>query len=205
MKKLLFFLCILLSTNAIGQHSWTEGTIYLKNGTIKQGLIKIPQISKDFIAFNGTQRVKFKTDKKARKEKFDHTQVEKVVFTTADGEAVAYIYIPVSEKKHELFTKIVKGKANLYARSVSYTESFAGDCPNGGMAFLNSGDYEEFYVWREGEKTASPLITLRISRSFRKRAMEYFADCPALVEKLENRSYRNENIEDVVKSYNNCN
>lgn len=206
MKKLLLFLCFFISIHAIAQHSWTAGTVYLKNGTVKEGLLRITRVSKDFIAFNGKQRVKFKATKEAKKEKFDHTQVEKVVFDNADAETVEYVYIPVSETKHELFTKIVNGKADLYARVVSFT---ANDCFPGTInrtwAMFNGDDSEEFYVWREGEKIASPLITLRISRSFRKRAMEYFADCPELVEKLEDRSYRDENIKDVVKTYNNCN
>ena len=204
MKKLLLFLCFFISVHAIGQHSWTEGTVYLKNGTVKEGLLRITRVSKDYIAFNGKQRVKFKVNEEAKKEKYGHTQVEKVVFKNADAETVEYVYIPVSEKKYELFTKIVNGKADLYARIVSFTSGCYPAPVNRRWAPFNGNDSEEFYVWREGEKTASPLITLRVSRSFKKRAMEYFADCPALVEKLEDKSYGEENIEDVVKDYNNC-
>jgi hypothetical protein len=68
----------------------------------------------------------------------------------------------------------------------------------------NFEDYDEFYVHREGEKIAAPLITLRISRSFRKRAMEYFSDCSNVVTKLKERDYRKQDIETVVKAYNNC-
>ncbi|MEM6684904.1 MAG: hypothetical protein AAF617_03825 [Bacteroidota bacterium] len=205
MKKLLLFLCFFISIHAIGQHKWTEGTIHLKNGIVKEGLLRITRISKDYIVFNGKQRVKFKANEKAKKEKYDHTQIDKVVFKNADEETVEYVYIPVSEKKHELFTKIVNGKADLYARIVSFTSRCYPAPVNRAWAPFNGSDSEEFYVWREGEKTASPLITLRVSRSFKKRAMEYFADCPAIVEKLEDKSYQEENIEDVVKAYNNCN
>jgi len=204
MKKILCLLCIFLSTYAFSQHSWTEGTLYLKNGTVKTGLLKFPQVSKDLIAFNGKQKVKFKKNKKAKKQKYDHKQVDKVVFSFPDSDEATYVYIAVAKKKYELFEKIVEGKATLYARSVSYTRTVGHDFMTNQPVFYDFNDYDEFYVKKESENIASPLITLRISRSFKKRAMEYFANCPGLVAKLKDKTYRKEDIKEVVTIYNNC-
>ena len=204
MKKLLLFICFFISIHAIGQHGWTEGTIYLKNGTVKEGLITFPRVSKDYITFNRKQRVRFKTHKKAKRERFDHTQIAKIIFDYDDKASTEYVYIPTTEKKYELFEKIVTGKATLYARSVNYTGNVGSDGATGMSGVCTWEDYNEFYILREGEEIASPLITFRISRSFRKRAMEYFSDCPAIVEKLEDKSYKKDDIKDVVESYNNC-
>ena len=60
MKKIVLLICILVSFQTFAQHGWTEGTLYLKNGTAKNGLIKFPRVSKDLISFSGKQKVKFK-------------------------------------------------------------------------------------------------------------------------------------------------
>ncbi|MEM6718329.1 MAG: hypothetical protein AAF611_03340 [Bacteroidota bacterium] len=208
MKKLLFLLCFIISIHAFGQHTWTEGTLHLNNGIVKKGLIIFPQVSKDLILFPKKQRVLFKANKKAKKEKYDHKNVEKVVFINADKEAEEYIYIPVSKKRHELFKKIVEGKATLYSRIVAYTEGSSGEQElsfTDDFVMTDLNDYGEFYVLREGEKIASPLITLRLSRSFKKRAMEYFSDCPEIVAKLKDKTFRQEDIKEVVTMYNQCN
>lgn len=205
MKKVIFLLCMFIGLQTFAQHNWTEGTIYLQNGTAKKGLIKFPRVSKDLIAFNGKQKVRFKKNRKAKKEKYDYTQVDKIVFTPSETETEIYEYIPVSKKKYQLFKRIVNGDAMLYARSVSYTTATAYHPGTLQPILYNFNDFDEFYVWKKGEKIASPLITIRISRSFKKRAMEYFADCPSLVNKLEDRTYRKENIKEVVTIYNNCN
>ncbi|MGH1387408.1 hypothetical protein [Kordia sp.] len=206
MKKIVLLICILVSFQTFAQHGWTEGTLYLKNGTAKNGLIKFPRVSKDLISFSGKQKVKFKKNKKAKKEKFDHKQVDKIVFTYEDSQTAVYRYIAVSNKKHELFKVITKGTTTLYARSVSYTSSPAVFHPGTMQPIMyDFNDFDEFYVLKKGEKIALPLITIRISRSFKKRAMEYFADCPRVVAKLKDKTYRKEDVETVVKAYNNCN
>lgn len=189
----------------MGQFRWAEGTVYLKNGIIKEGLVKLDRVSKDIIAFNGKQRVKFKSQKKAKKEKYDHTQVEKVIFHNLDEESVEFVYVQISDKKHELFTKKVEGKADLYVRTVRYTTCWEANDVEDIPMYLEGGENMEYYVLREGEKIASPLITVRFfSKSFTKRAVAYFSDCPALVEKLESKSIRGKQIEEVVTIYNNC-
>jgi len=203
MKKLLFFLCFFVSIHSFGQHDWTEGTLYLKNGTVKKGLIKFPQISKDLIAFNGKQKVKFKVNKKATQEKYDHNTVTKIEFVNSDENIDIYEYVPVTKRKYQLFKRIVSGKATLYGRIVTQTDRT--HIPGRIMpVHVNIENYDEFYVIREGEKIASPLITTKIFSSFRRKAMKYFADCPRLVEKLKNKSYTEKNIEHIVVVYNNC-
>lgn len=103
---------------------------------------------------------------------------------------------------------INSGKATLYARKVSISSGGPsyGAGINGGFTYWNYtySNFNEFYVLREGEKIATPLITARISRSFKKRAKEYFFDCPELVQGLENRIYVKSDVKEVVKFYSDC-
>jgi len=49
------------------------------------------------------------------------------------------------------------------------------------------------------------LLTVRLSRSFRHRASEYFKDCPSLALKIEERIMDEYDIIDIVKEYNTLN
>lgn len=208
-NKIILLLCALTLTFSYGQYDWTKGKLILKNGDTLIGQIKLPMISKDLIAINGKEKVKFRKNRKSKKVKYDEDQVQKVIFRNSDTEVAYFEYIQTSKNKRGLFKIISNGKATLYARSVSVSSStpmyMAG--PNGGTWnhwHYSFNDFNEFYVSRKNEEIASPLITARISRSFKKRAMEYFSDCPEVVSKLEDRTYIKDDIKDVVDEYNEC-
>lgn len=211
---LAFFL--LTATFSYAQYDWTEGRIVLKNGDTITGQIELPMVSKDLITFGGSEKVKYRKDHKSEKIKYDETQVSQIIFKRSDTEIAYFEYVPVSDKHKGIFKVITRGKATLYGRMVSVTSSgyrngigvgFGSPVSNnvpGGIWMYNSNDLDEFYVLRPNETVAEPLVTARISRSFKKRAMDYFSDCPALVAKLEEGMYKNTNAREVVEFYNNC-
>lgn len=207
--KITLLFCLLTISLTYGQYDWTKGKLVLKNGDTLKGQIKLPMISKNLVAFNGKEKVKYRKNRKSKKIKYDETKVEKVIFRNSDTEIAFFEYIPISKKKKGLFKVISSGKATLYARTVSMTSStpmYMGG-PNGGTWNhwnYSFSDFNEFYVLKEDEANASPLITARLSRSFKKRAMEYFSDCPNLVSKLDKRMYVKDDIKDVIDEYNEC-
>ncbi|MBA6155886.1 hypothetical protein H3Z83_05045 [Tenacibaculum sp. S7007] len=192
----LTFLFCITSSFCFSQYDWTEGEINLKNGQTVFGLVKIPIISKNFVSFNGKSKIKLKDKTTGSKTKFEEHQVELIKFNYSNSEVAYYKYIPISKKRKEIFCVIFSGKATLYARVVGTSSS------NPGM--MSSHGINEFYVLRDNEKIATPLITARPSRSFRKRAISYFNDCPTLVEKLKSRVFSKKDIITVIKEYNNC-
>lgn len=194
-----FFLSIPILCNA--QYSWTNGQLVLNNGETLNGQIKIPMVSKNLIAFNGKEKVSYRTNRKSKKIKYGAEEVKMILFKNSIAGTAYFEYIPISENKKGLFQVIAKGKATLNARSVSVTSASG---PAGGFQMYSFNNFNEFYVIREGEKLALPMITARPSRSFRKRAMEYFSDCPRVVLKLESRIYKKEDIKSVVEEYNEC-
>ena len=208
--KITLLFCLLTISFSYGQYNWTKGELVLKNGDTLRGQIKLPMISKDLLAFNGKEKVKYRKDRKSKKVKYDETRVKKVIFRNSDTEIAFFEYLQTTKNKKGLFKVISSGKATLYARSVSVTSStpmYMGG-PNGGTWNhwnYSYSDLNEFYVLREKEKIASPLITARISSSFKKRAMEYFSDCSKLISKLEEKIYVKDDIKDVVDEYNQCN
>ncbi|WP_146104884.1 hypothetical protein [Polaribacter gangjinensis] len=206
--KITIVLCLLTVSVTYGQYAWTKGKLVLLTGDTLIGYIKLPMISKDLITINGKEKVKYRKNKNYKNVKYDETQVKKVIFINADSEIALYEYVQTSKNTKGLFKVISAGKATLYARSVSLTTTtptYMGGAYGGTWNYNYSfKDFSEFYVKRENEEIASPMITARISSSFKKRAMEYFADCPYLVAKLDEKRYTKEDIKDVVDKYNEC-
>lgn len=219
-KITLLLLINLMATLGYAQYDWTKGILVLKNGDTLVGEIELPMISKNLIAFNGEEKVKFRKDRKSEKVKYDETQVRKVIFKNSDTEIAYFEYVKLSETDKGLFKVITAGKVTLYARSVSVSSGnymhgggfggFNGGGFNGGgfngvgMWSYSYSDFNEFYALKDSETIASPLITAGISRSFKKRAIDYFYDCPKLVSQLENSTYKKDDIKEVVNFYNKC-
>lgn len=208
--KLTLLFCLLTISFSYSQYNWTEGELVLKNGSTLKGKIKLPVLSKNLLAINGKEKVKYRTDRKSKTKKYDESQVEKVIFRKSDTEVAYFEYIATSKNKKGLFKVISAGKATLYARSVSISHStpmYMGAGPHTNTVnfwHYSFSDFNEFYVIREREQIASPLITARLSSTFKKRAMAYFSDCPEVASKLEEKIYVKNDIKKVVDSYNQC-
>lgn len=207
--KITLFFCLLTISLTYGQYDWTKGELILKNGDTLKGQIKLPIISKNLVAFNGKEEVKYRKNRESNNIKYDETKVKKVIFRNSDTEIAFFEYVQTSKNKKGLFKVISSGKTTLYARSVSITSStpiYMGGSNGGTWNHWNYSfsDFNEFYILKEKAKIARPLITARISRSFKKRAMEYFSDCPNLVSKLDERIYVKDDIKDIVDEYNEC-
>lgn len=195
-------LLIFSISNSVAQDGWIEGEIFLKNGESKAGLIKLGKVSKDLIAIGGDNIVKYKPAKKGKKKKYREPEIDHIILDEAGGGYNGYYeYVAVSESKRQLFRAVLTGNVILYHRFVNMTSSSAG---GGGMMMSSTYNVDEYYVLREGGTIAMPLITGRISKSFRHRASNFFSDCPIVVAKLQNKSYRKRDIEKVVAAYNNC-
>jgi hypothetical protein len=169
-------------------------------------------ISHSLITFNKHEKVQYRIDESSKKSKYDESQVKKILFTNSDTAVTYFEYVQISKNKKGLLRVVSTGKATLYARSVRIHNSapmYTGN-PNGG-AWVNSGfssngikDFNEFYVIKDEEKIASPLITAGAFESFRQRAMEYFYDCPILADKIDRKIYGIHNVKAVVDEYNQC-
>ena len=206
-KITLLLLINMIAVASYGQYDWTQGQLILKNADTLVGEIRLPMISKNIVAIHGEEKISFRKDRKSEKVKYGESQVDKVIFKKSDSEVAYFEYINLSDTKKGLFKIITKGKANLYARNVSISSGgyMTSGGVSGGMWNYSTTDFNEFYILRENESAVSPLVTAGISRSFNKRAIEYFSDCPSLVSKLEAGIYGKNDILKVVEEYNkNC-
>lgn len=104
MKRLIAFAIFLfMAISSYSQYDWTEGKLILKNGDTLKGQMKLPIISKNLVAINGKEKVRYRKHRKAKKEKFDETRVEELIFKNSDFETGYFRHIQTSENKKRSF------------------------------------------------------------------------------------------------------
>lgn len=202
----MFFFSIALS---YGQYDWTRGELILENGETLYGQIKLPTVSKKMLNNGGNEKVKFRRDRKGKTQKFDKTEVDQIIFRQGDTQVAHFEYVPISNNKESIFQVITRGHVSLYVRKVSVSTTSPNYRSKKNEDILPYWNYsynetDEYYVKREREDIATPLITAAILSSFKKKATKYFSDCPDLIYKLENKILIKDDIKAVVEEYNEC-
>lgn len=194
----LFFFGIIFTANSQKQTC----TIYFDDNTVVTGLGKIR--SDNFI--------KFKLDKDAESTDYDPMIIDKIII---EHDGVSQIYKYKKEKNgFPLWLKVVtEGKVTLYKNDISgfnfplmMNNGFGGMNNNFGGMNVTTGSSVNYYV-ANGEEHEVFLITSlgSITKNFKKAASDFFKDCPILVEKINNKEYKKDDIYNVVKFYNtNC-
>lgn len=220
-KQIFFLLAFLLCLNlSFAQYGWTDAEVYLKNGKTLIGEAKIPMMS---AALNlKKEQLKYKKDKKGKKSKYKPQEIDSIVFTIHYTERVnkkkvektrVETYIPVflnKKKTKQGFVEVlVEGKLRLVGRTVMVQSGgmwVPGPGVNAAPVYQPGfmGSHNQVMFLREGEK---PVVfnQANILKSFRKRAMEYFEDCPSLRSKLDNKEFKMKDLQEIVRYYNsNC-
>jgi hypothetical protein len=222
MKTYFKLLVFIISFNfSYGQYDWTDAEVYLKNGNVLNGEAKLTMMA---AAMNlSTEKLKFRTKDKKNKSKYTPEDIEYVVFTinpnnrdkknrvrTSRTEKYIPVYLNKNQTKLGFVELLVDGELRLVARTVSvnsgggWTQTGApGSAPTYTPGFM--GSHNQVMFLKEGEKP-EVFNDANIFKSFRKRAMDYFEDCPSLVNKLEKKEFVDDDLREIVKYYNStCN
>ncbi|SIT11983.1 hypothetical protein SAMN05421766_11149 [Zobellia uliginosa] len=194
----LIFTFILIGFIYGQDNTWNEGELFLKNGESKKGLIKVGYHNKALTLSANDQTVFFKSDKRAKKEKFKQEHVD--YFINSGNEY--YTYIPVSKNKRQLFKRIIEGKASLYVRRYYSGRSEHTNNLNG-MKTTSFNHDIEYYILKKGESKANLYLADKVL-SVRKKALKYFSDCPSLIKELKAKKYGRKYFREIVEEYNKC-
>ena len=111
MRSTLFIIGFLFSSLVYSQYSWTPAVVTLKNGSVLTGEAKIPQVGAAF-NFGGTEKVKFRTERKSKKQKYKIQEVDNILFTVTFNERVngerientafeTYVPVLISKRKRK--------------------------------------------------------------------------------------------------------
>jgi hypothetical protein len=118
------------------------------------------------------------------------------------------VYLGWSQKKYSKsaiwLNRIDSGEVRLY---VTYTTLSAPGTIQNGIITNQGGSarFSDYYVIRDNEPAAklyATISSLNNNQTFKAKAPLYFADYPALVEKIKNKEYTWKNLMEVVKIYN---
>ncbi len=191
MKKISIIFILMMSIFANAQKQ--RATITLNNGTVKQGLAKIKELFFE---------IKFRTKKGAKKEFFDFEEIKSITIDE-EGEMITYevkykIKKPEKNAKIEnsripyLFQVIVKGKVSLYAIQYNnestmnrgFNTMMIGDH---NIVTGNNGTIPLYYL----SKGSDDYVTYfaNSGKKFQKKGIEYFSDCPDLVQKIKDKVF----------------
>ncbi|WP_300566057.1 hypothetical protein [Flavobacterium sp.] len=198
MKKTIFLIFCLLFT-AIGFSQKQRCTIYFNDGTTLAGLGRL----KD----DGT--VKFKATEDSKNEIISKGNIEKVELNE-EGTIEVYKYKRLSSDFQKWLKEIVNGEVSLYTSDVSgmYGPSIGTGFSTmggvgGGIAFGTGGNVTYYYVCHKLDTAVFRITSFgNISKNFKNTASEYFKDCPELVKKIEDKTFKKDDIEEVVRFYN---
>lgn len=185
------------------EDGWHKGRIKLKSGAKREGLVKVSKYGSANKAI-----IKFKQYKKAQEEQFTHVLVDTLyLIDSKNNEETKFKFVELFKDKIYLMKIVSEGKATIYGRQKQVT-LWAMGTPGYGppiTTFLvpfSVGKYNEFFAIRDGEEFPSAIITVDLKKGFKKKASEYFKDCPSLVEKIMKKEFKKKDIEKVGEYYN---
>jgi hypothetical protein len=96
-------------------------------------------------------------------------------------------FVRTSDKYGKIMELIESGKCNAYV----------------GIGSLGSTVSVDYYVLREGEQIATMIGSKNVVTfyNFKKTALEYFKDCPVIIERI-NKNFKRKKIKELVELYN---
>jgi len=194
--SLLFFFSI--TSNVFSQKK--KCIIYFKDNTTIEGLGKI----------KSDGAIKFKLNEDSDSKIYEADLIDKIKINE-NGLTQTYKYLKEKNNFPLWLKVIVEGKVNLYKNDISGFNfgPMAGSGFGGGFGApmaMSSGPVIYYYVSHEGDAEVFKITSIgNISKNFKNAASEFFKDCPALVEKINTKTFRKDDIEEVVNFYNkNC-
>jgi hypothetical protein len=201
-KHIIIIITILTFSTSFAQYNWTPGKLYLKNGEVLKGYIKIPTSSIPLTPISlGRSKLKYKTKLGSKTEKFDQTQVDKVYFGTSNPNLGYYEYVPLTKNKMLLFKLIRNGKVNLYTRTIKSHVRIDISNQNG-LYDTKEIKIKEYLLKRENEPIATLVLNNADLRSFKNSVKKYFSDCADIVSFIEDDIYEEYDIHQIVEDYN---
>ncbi|TCK64999.1 hypothetical protein DFQ05_2211 [Winogradskyella wandonensis] len=205
--KIISAILFLLFVNlAVAQYSYTPAKVFLKDGSTLSGevdLIAFPlrqwSPSEEFFSFKANKSKKEISVKSIDSVVFSikvKTKKNRKIVTYKESQKFIPIYIKENKEHLRMVRLIINDKLILYSRAVN-----TGTGVNGNGGFTGFGANNQYFVAKNPNQVPVVLLPNGPKR-FRKEAMNYFSDCTDLVEKIESKELKREDIIEIVQFYN---
>jgi hypothetical protein len=200
MKNNFLILILFVTTLCFSQKK--ECTIYLVDGTTKEGICR----------FKADDKVKFRVTEDSEAEIIPKEAIEKIKLDE-NGIIGTYRYKNVTDEGGMWLKEVsALGEVCLYSNKIP--GKFYS--PMGGVSMgkagsvvapkvmMKSNDVIDYYICHKTDATVLNIASKgAINFNFKKVASAFFKDCPKLVEKIQSKEYKKDDIESVVWFYNN--
>ena len=184
MKNTLTFLFFIIPLiNIFSQNQRAE--IIFDDGEIIEGLGMITR----------NDKIKFRISLEEEPDIWNYEIVKGIIFYGFNM-TKEFEYIKINKSQKPILLEVInRGKATLYVHSqtsyfpVTFNEN----------NFMRGSTYNSktIYVKRKNEK-----IAINLSGRFKKKSIEYFKDCPEILDIFSTKEYLRYRIEDIVNEYN---
>lgn len=188
----LLIMIVLCSANAKAQN--TKAILIFKDGTQLEGLAKL----------NLWEKIKFRKGKGDKRERYTFDEVDTLKLFK-DTEPTIYVRVKIEDKDNPKVLELAnQGKNVVSYRDVVRGSMMMTPMPNSGMMTTGYwGSMTYSYLRKTKEKEATYLASSAwVALNFRKKASEFFTDCPALVSKIQNRELKRADLEEIIDYYN---
>lgn len=189
MKKILLLIIVFFGINSFGQKNVT---LYFRNGDTLKVISYLNA---------GDSRIKYRENKKSKKTTVDYIKIEKAIQHYSDFDRTYVFKIKHGYKIPVILEQVYIGKASLYKMDFTRNSSFSG-----GMTM--SSNHSEYYVCKNDADVVTTFNAsgIFIENGFRKKSRKFFKDCPEIVKKINDKTWKMKNIPDIVRFYDtNCN
>ncbi len=190
---------------------WTKGEIVMTKG-VKKGFVKAPAVP-------NVKTVKYKTNENANEEEIPSSEIKEVRIFNTNGEVSILENTKINPiggkygKKHPKVSKkpafilrIATGYFNAYisAYNVSYNVNKEGYIKIVTRGYAENGICFNYYIKEEGKDFANLVYESTFLKAQKKQFIKlWLGDCPAVVEKLNDRKFfKNADLGTFVNIYN---
>jgi len=187
MKQLFILLLLLISRLTLSAQDH-EATMYFLDGTEVTGFASLAFVKESFYGIP-KDKISFRVTTDDDPDLWDSETISKVVFhdfgTPKTFEFINVVYIDGTQKS--LFEVIATGEVNLYAEAIGVWNTKEDDIITPENKYLK--------IKRNNEKDFATLTN-------KKKIAAYFNQCPGVLEGLEDNTFSNRTLPDIVEYYN---
>jgi hypothetical protein len=197
LKVLLLTTLIIVSSCKTSKSTMSyDSEIEMEDGKIITGKVNYPlKLEDDILKINNNNIETSKIKKVTFFSSFGNLEYHNLLVYNYNGKKI--------KKKKKLLSLIVSGKVKLYFGESDVVMQVGS---SNGMRNFNNGS-TVYYCLREGEPAATFLHEnwnqTSKNADFKSNAKRYFSDNPAIIEKINNKTYTYKNIISLVNDYNN--
>lgn len=182
---------LILTTFFHAQGQKQQGTLYFSNGTVLEGLVKL----------KGTEKLKFKKNKKDKSTIYFWKDISKVTIFESGNGKFHFFNLNVKDKdKSIVLQQVYEGKIDLF-KEVTVIHNYNIMMSDSNLTPSYSGKTEQVHFYLK-KKDDTEVFQINLDKSFKNVALNLFADCDKVVNKINEKIYTKKNIQDIVFEYN---